>query len=111
MANLSQFVFYDITSTERTSNVFGNINDGSALNIQVDDFGGGLDFNLVIEGSTDMTSDSFYPLKVISLENFKTTKTIKTAGIYMAIIDGVSRVRIKSNKEVGGFKVFAVSVT
>jgi len=112
MANISQFVFFDTSSTEQTSNVFGNISQGSALTLQVDDFGGGITLNLEVEGAADMLSpDSYYKIKVINLETFKTTSKITSAGLYMVIISGVSYIRMKSNQPVGNFKAFAVSVS
>jgi len=112
MANINSFVFFDTTSTEQTSNVFGNVSQGSCLTLQVDDFGAGLDLSLEVEGAADMLNpDSYYKIKTINLETFKTATEITKAGLYMIIISGVSYVRMKSNQEVGGFKAFAVSVS
>lgn len=112
MSNVAQFVFYSETSTERMSNVFGNINEGSCLTLQIDDFGAGLDLNLEVQGATDMNNpNSFYNIKAINLETFKTSKTITKAGIYMIICSGIPLIRMKSNVDVGGFKAFAVSIS
>jgi len=112
MANIGSFVFFSEDSTEQTSNAFGNVSQGSCLTLQVDDFGAGLTLNLEVEGAADMLNpNSYYKIKVINLETFKTTKTITKAGLYMVIISGVGYIRMKSNQEVGGFKAFAVSVS
>ena len=54
--------------------------------------------------------DKYAPIRVVSLDTFKTTNTITEAGIYMVIISGVNNVRLKSNAGVGNFKAYAVSV-
>lgn len=111
MANISNFIFFDQSSTSTISNPFGNTSNGGALTLQVDDLGTAATISLEVEGAVDMNNpNNYFSLKVISLENFKTMKTISSAGIYLVIISGVSLVRIKSNAAVGNFKAYAVSV-
>lgn len=113
--NITQFVFFDQSSTEQISKPFGNVNQGSALTLQVDDLGSSeLDLDLSVEGAADMKlPDNFFPIKVISLENFKTLKKITKPGLYMCIIDGIGLVRIKNNvvSSLGEFKAYAVSIS
>ena len=112
--NVAQFVFFNEESTSATSNAFGNIGYGSSLTLQVapviDDMGVNVD--LTVEGAVDLNKpDVFFPLKVVSLETFKTSNTIHDVGIYMVITEGISRIRIKSNdvSVIGNIKVYAVS--
>lgn len=113
--NIAQFVFFDSSSTEQISNPFGNINQGSALTLQVDNLGvSSAEISLSVEGAADMNlPNNYFPIKVISLETFKTVKTITKAGLYMCIIDGVGLIRIKCNalSALGGFKAYAVSIS
>ena len=112
--NVAQFVFFNEESTTPVSNAFGNIGYGSSLTLQVapviPDMGVSVD--LVVEGVVDLDKpEVYYPLKVVSLETFKTMSSIHDVGIYMVIIEGVSKVRVRANDEsaVGNIKVYAVS--
>lgn len=108
--NIAQFVFFDSSSTNPISNTYGNIGSGESLTLQViaDE---GTPIDLQVEGLVDMNSpDKYAPIRVVSLDTFKTTNTITEAGIYMIIISGVNNVRLKSNAGVGNFKAYAVSV-
>lgn len=109
--NIAQFVFFDYTSTNPVSNTYGNMgNDGSlTLQVMADE---GVPVDLQVEGLVDMNSpDKYAPVRVVSLDTFKTSNTITEPGIYMVIISGINRIRIKSNGGVGNFKAYAVSVS
>lgn len=114
MANVRQFIFFDESSAESISNPFGNYSSASALTLQVDDLGSGTEIGLSVEGAADMNlPENYFPIKVISLETFKTINTITKAGLYMCVIDGIAYVRIKneSASSLGNFKAYAVSVS
>ena len=108
--NIAQFVFFDSSSTNPISNTYGNIGSGGSLTLQVI-AAEGTPIDLQVEGLVDMNSpDKYAPIRVVSLDTFKTTNTITEAGIYMIIISGVNNVRLTSNAGVGNFKAYAVSV-
>jgi len=112
--NVTQFVFFNERSTGDISNAFGNVGFGSSLTLQIAPITQGTEINvdLTVEGATDLAApNTYFPLKVVSLETFKTSETITKAGIYMVIIEGISKIRIKSNNAaaVGTFKAYATS--
>ena len=74
--NIAQFVFFDSSSTNPISNTYGNIGSGGSLTLQViaDE---GTPIDLQVEGLVDMNSpDKYAPIRVVSLDTFKTTNTI-----------------------------------
>lgn len=113
--NIAQFVFFDSSSEEQISKPFGNVNQGSALTIQVDGIdSSSVSVNLSVEGAADLKMpENYFPLKLVSLETFKTVSSITKTGLYMCVIDGVGLIRIKNNasESLGKFKAYAVSIS
>lgn len=105
--NTGNFLFFDSSSKDQISNPFINANNAGAITLQIE--GEGMD--LQVEGLNDLTNpDLYYPIKGISLGEFKTYTNITKAGLYMFPCDGLYRIRIKSNGAVGSFKAYMVAV-
>lgn len=108
MPNLSNFVFFDYTSSAEVSNYLANAQNASALTIQVD---AESELDLHFEGMNDLTNqEAYHSLKAICLDDFHTYEKITRSGLYMVIFDGIYRIRGVLEGGLGQCKVHVVSV-
>lgn len=104
---LSDFVFFDDTSTDMVSNEFSVNPNAEALTLQVT---GESIPTLTVQGVVDSTSDQWVPLATLNQSNYAFGKTITAAGIFAVSVSGVKKVRISSSGAVGGFKAYGLFV-
>ena len=108
MANISNFVFFDYTSTEKVSNYLTNAQNASAVTVQVDAEDA---VDLHFEAMNDLTNqNTYFPIQAISLGDFRTYETIEKRGLYMIIFDGIYRIRGVLESGLGECKVNVVAV-
>lgn len=104
---LSDFVFFDDTSTDVVSNEFSVNPNAEALTLQVT---GESIPTLTVQGVVDSTSDQWVPLATLNQSNYALSNTITAAGIFAISVSGVKKVRISSSGAVGGFKAYGLFV-
>ena len=108
MANLANFKFFDTDSTDTISQVFVNPNKGSSMTLEVNN-SGSADFDLVVEGKSDMQGSSWFEITALSLNGFVPLESITEEGLYVFSVEGLTSIRLKNNGTVGGFKAFGIS--
>ena len=111
MANIGNFLFFSSESTEAVSNYYANPNDASAMTIQVELPDGG-SCNLEFEGMNDLENpEMYFPIKCVGLGDFKTYDKITAPGLYLVIIDGIYRCRMRCNEGLGTVKAYAIAIS
>lgn len=104
---LSDFVFFDDTSTDMVSNEFSVNPNAEALTLQVT---GESIPTLTVQGMVDSASDQWVPLATLNQSDYALGNTITAAGIFSISVSGVKKVRISSSGAVGGFKAYGLFV-
>ena len=104
---LSDFVFFDDTSTDMVSNEFSVNPNAETLTLQVT---GESVPTLTVQGMVDSNSDQWVPLATLNQSNYAFGKNITASGIFAVSVSGVKKVRISSSGAVGGFKAYGLFV-
>ena len=108
--NISNFVFFDETSTSNISNPFFNSEAGT-ITLQIDCQGSEENpVDLVIEWLNDLNAQNYHPISGIALDGLKLINNITSPGLYCFPCDGLYRIRMKSNGPVGNFKAYMIAV-
>lgn len=104
MKILQSFLFFDGAIETATSNVLFH-SSGSDLTIQIDSEIGDT-FTLVIEGLANDKSEEWVVLKGVNMNDFSSTNSITTNGIYSFGVAGINHIRAKITAIDGTLTVF-----
>lgn len=102
---LSDFVFFDSTSTETVSNECSVNPNAGGVTIQVT---GETIPELTVEGVVDTQGGEFSPVAVLAQSDYTLMGSIAAAGIYMVPTQGIKAIRLSSAGAVGGFKAYGL---
>jgi len=98
------FVFFDSSSTETTSNIFCVGFNVSQIEVQISGNPSGVQF----EGMLDTASGEWTGMAMISVSDFSKSTSVNTKGIYIVPLSGFRLVRAKHTGSAGSVKVYGV---